>query len=54
LQSLPGVANLEIDSKARTVIVSGDAEEFVVEDAVAALDECGFPAEETETLSESL
>jgi len=54
LQSLPGVANLEIDPKARTVIVSGDVEQFVVEDAVAALDDCGFPAEETEKLAEAL
>jgi hypothetical protein len=54
LQSLPGVANLEFDAKARTVIVSGDTEAFDVEGAVAALDECGFPAEETENLTESL
>jgi len=50
LQSLPGVANLEFDKENRTVTVSGDSAAFVVDDAVAALDNCGFPAEETETL----
>ncbi|MCA9036936.1 MAG: hypothetical protein KDA91_17495, partial [Planctomycetaceae bacterium] len=29
MQSLPGVATLKIDADARTVIVSGDTENFV-------------------------
>lgn len=53
MQSLPGVANLDIDAEAMTVVVSGDASKFSVDDAVAALEKCGFPAEGTEKLSGS-
>jgi len=50
LTSLPGVANLQIDDKKFTVTVSGDPAEFKTADAVAALDDVGFPAEDTQEL----
>jgi len=53
LQSLPGVANVEIDATEQTAVVSGDSEAFVLEDALAALEKCGFPADESESLTGS-
>jgi copper chaperone CopZ len=50
LQSLPGVANLDIDADAKTVVVMGDPEVFDLTKAQSALDDCGFPAEETTPL----
>jgi len=44
---------VEIDAANFSATVSGDTEAFVVGDAVAALEKCGFPAEETEELSGS-
>jgi copper chaperone CopZ len=45
LQSLPGVANVEIDADARTATVSVEAGKFDAAKAVAALKNSGFPAE---------
>jgi hypothetical protein len=45
LQSLPGVANVEIDADARTATVSVEAGKFDVAKAVAALKNSGFPAD---------
>ena len=51
MQSLPGVANIEIDANTFTVVVSGDTKTFDLENAVAALSKCGFPAEESKSLT---
>ena len=53
MQTLPGVATVEIDANNRTATVSGKPEAFVVADAVEALKKCGFPADKTEELSGS-
>jgi copper chaperone CopZ len=45
LQSLPGVANVEIDGDARTATVSVEAGKFDAAKAVAALKNSGFPAD---------
>jgi hypothetical protein len=44
LQSLPGVANVEIDADALTATVSVEAGKFDAAKAVAALKNSGFPA----------
>jgi len=44
LQSLPGVANVEIDADARTATVTVDAGKFDAAKAVAALKNSGYPA----------
>jgi len=53
LQSLPGVANVKIDAGKKSATVSGDAQAFVLEDAISALEKCGFPAETSESLQGS-
>ena len=45
MQSLPGVANVEIDADARTATVSVEAGKFDAAKAVAALKNSGFPAD---------
>jgi len=45
LQSLPGVANVEIDADARTATVSVEAGKFDAAKAVSALKDVSFPAE---------
>jgi cation transport ATPase len=51
LQSLPGVANVEINAEERTATVTVDPEKFKADAAVAALKESGFPANKAEDLS---
>ena len=51
MSSLPGVASLTFGKQ--TVTVHGNAEEFDVSGAEEALKECGFPANNTESLTES-
>jgi len=45
LQSLPGVANVDLDADARTATVSVEAGKFDAAKAVAALKQSGFPAD---------
>lgn len=45
MQSLPGVANVDIDADARTATVSVEAGKFDAAKAVAALKSKGFPAD---------
>jgi copper chaperone CopZ len=45
LQSLPGVANVDLDADARTATVSVEAGIFDAAKAVAALKNSGFPAD---------
>jgi len=50
LQSLPGVANVEIDADARTATVSVEAGKFDAARAVAALKNSGFPADKVKAI----
>lgn len=43
LSSLPGVANIEADTKTAITTVKVDASQFDSEKAIAALAEVGFP-----------
>ena len=45
MQSLPGVANVDLDADARTATVSVEAGKFDAAKAVAALKQSGFPAD---------
>lgn len=51
LASLPGVANVEIDADARTATVSVQPDEFKAADAVQALEDAGYPADNAEDIS---
>ena len=51
LETLPGVAKVEINADDRTATISVTSSDFKVEDAEAALQESGFPADSTEDVS---
>lgn len=53
MQSLPGVANVEIDADARTATVSVEAGKFDAARAVAALKNSGFPADSVKSLGDT-
>lgn len=53
MQSLPGVANVEIDADARTATVSVEAGKFDAAKAVVALKNSGFPADTVKAIEEA-
>lgn len=52
MQSLPGVANVEINAEETTATVTVDPETFSAADAVAKLSNSGFPAQTATAISD--
>lgn len=51
LESLPGVASVDINPKDLTATIAVDPAKFSVEDAMSALMQCGFPADTADDVS---